>query len=361
MNYKKILKWSLIFCGSIFVFKAGTSWNNEKNSLNGEVIKISSSEMEYPVNTMTLQETSRLVLAEAELVSQGGGIQFECAAALSAMEYTHSNISGYTTAIVSKLDEYDNFVGDVAEKAQYFSYGFCRAKALVMKQILNNLEIECREVSFWQMGGEERSHACLEVKWNDEWHFFDPTYGIYFGADVDHILSWEEIRKLPKDKAYGLLVKSDSSLANSIVEFEGGEYDYIVNARDVGTDGNSVIHIKVGITPSLISIPAWIGIGINSNEELCEVKYVLENLSDYQEIEIVCEKNSSDSIIVLNGNGKGVEMSLDINNSVSIDLGNFDFPDLLEIEMLDKSRQNQIFISSIKFTGVNKRQIIKRK
>lgn len=86
-----------------------------------------------------------------------------------------------------------------------------------MKEILNNLGIKCREVSFWHIGGKEDSHACLEVKW----HFFDPTYGLFIDQNVSHILSWEEISMLTKEEVYDLMVLANSSLANLITEFRG--------------------------------------------------------------------------------------------------------------------------------------------
>lgn len=63
-------------------------------------------------------------------------------------------------------------------------------------------------------------------------------------------------------------------------------------------DGNSTIHIKVGMILSLFGMPSFIGTDINSNEELCEVQYVIENLSEYLKVDIKYDWVLCESIIV---------------------------------------------------------------
>jgi hypothetical protein len=75
--------------------------------------------------------------------------------------------------------------------------GLCQSISEMMVSILSALDVPARTVSmYWSTEhGEDRNHVGAEAYWLSAWHFFDPTWEVYFAAPDDpfEVRSWEEL------------------------------------------------------------------------------------------------------------------------------------------------------------------------
>jgi hypothetical protein len=114
--------------------------------------------------------------------------------AIDTMNY----IMTFEMAVPNDVDKsyygYDAVANDCLSQKK----GICgdRAIAMIMLMRRNNPPLPARIVGIFGLSsfGVEchASHAAVEVYYNSSWHFFDPTFGVYF---TDNILSFSEVIK----------------------------------------------------------------------------------------------------------------------------------------------------------------------
>lgn len=119
------------------------------------------------------------------------------------------------------------------------------------------------------------------------------------------------------------------------------------------------LHIDADVMTNLLGMPAYVGMDINSKGQLCEIEYILKNLSKYQKINITYAGSSSERIVVESSNGKYEEIFIDDKDSkFSIDLKDYGFPDSVILRTADKTKYNCLHISSIEFYSNNGKKIV---
>lgn len=167
---------------------------------------------------MTLEELSVLIDMEAKGLMRDEGLCYEEVAVISSMQIVNVLI-GYRID-AEKENAWGDYKGNVAERGWAFSYGSCGTQTYILMDILKNLRIPARELQFWHIDGNPVSHAACEVYYDDSWHYFDPTWGLYFMDSGTHILALDEILNLPKEEAYSCLVMNRSNVHNAMDIFE---------------------------------------------------------------------------------------------------------------------------------------------
>jgi len=71
-----------------------------------------------------------------------------------------------------------------ASSALSLQAGICGDAAFAFKAIVGAFDLPVRSVGFFYEGGE---HIATETFYAGKWHYFDPTWGIYFDADASSI------------------------------------------------------------------------------------------------------------------------------------------------------------------------------
>jgi hypothetical protein len=68
-----------------------------------------------------------------------------------------------------------------AESALERQAGLCGHAAITYAAIVSAFELPVRPVQFyWRSSFGDRSHIACEVFYADAWHFFDPTWGVFY-------------------------------------------------------------------------------------------------------------------------------------------------------------------------------------
>jgi hypothetical protein len=77
--------------------------------------------------------------------------------------------------------------------------GICgdRAIAMIMLMRRNTPSLPARIVGIFGLSGFgvqcHATHACMEVYYSESWHFFDPTFGVYFPSASGRVMSFDEV------------------------------------------------------------------------------------------------------------------------------------------------------------------------
>jgi hypothetical protein len=71
-----------------------------------------------------------------------------------------------------------------ANSALGLEAGICGDAAFAFKSIVEAFDLPVRSVGFYYAGGE---HIAAETFYAGNWHYFDPTWGIYFDDDASSI------------------------------------------------------------------------------------------------------------------------------------------------------------------------------
>lgn len=72
----------------------------------------------------------------------------------------------------------------------------CGSRSWMLVRMLDYLGIYARPWNMYNFGGRPGAgHSCVQVFYDDSWHFIDPFYGGYFMKD-GKILSWDKIKQI---------------------------------------------------------------------------------------------------------------------------------------------------------------------
>lgn len=122
-------------------------------------------------------------------------------AAISAMDYVVGHVStaayGYleknSLPLLAGSDASDAALANSALAAQA---GICGQAAATFAAMLTQLGYQVRSVQFyWKLpSGVPDSHIAVEVRYGAGWHFFDPTFGLFWTGAKGNVLSISEVR-----------------------------------------------------------------------------------------------------------------------------------------------------------------------
>lgn len=121
-------------------------------------------------------------------------------------------ISEYVSSKICNGEDTNLFYGEdqIAMSAFANRAGFCASKAQLMKKMLYLVGIPARLFNIYNFGKPGNGHTVLQVWFENQWHFIDPTLGGYFQDPSGHILSWQELEAHPEKTKQYLKVFSSS-------------------------------------------------------------------------------------------------------------------------------------------------------
>lgn len=295
---------------------------------------------------MTLEELSVLIDMEAKGLMRDEGLCYEEVAVISSMQIVNALI-GYRID-AEKENAWGDYKGNVAEKGWAFSYGSCGTRTYILMDILKNLRIPAREIQFWHIDGNPVSHIACEVYYNDSWHYFDPSWCLYFRGEDSEILSFHQIVSLPKTEAYSYLVMDWANVKNVREDFRSSVYNLIERESDIGIEGNSEIHCDFERYESLSNVPTYIGISHNWGGKLSEVKWVFVSDPDLEEIIVFYDFSNTCAINVMDENGRCVGTLSIGGNTGEIHLENeILLQDNVTLEVAEKQKVNYLHFRKI--------------
>lgn len=139
-------------------------------------------------------EQVRREVAYAE--KYGGGVPYSHGrlVAQAAMDYVVEHVSptayGYLEIFGGQLP------GSSPDAALGAQAGLCGNAALVFAAIVKRLGLEARSVQFYydDPGNVADSHIAVEVSYDGGWHYFDPTYAVFWTDALANVLSITDVR-----------------------------------------------------------------------------------------------------------------------------------------------------------------------
>ena len=313
-------------------------------------------ESSYPVHNLSIKGVASLIDIEAKAIKDdvfhqnlatASAMHYEELAAISSMQMVNAFISDYRTPATQ--NSICDCQGNAAEKGWYLSVGSCGIRSYIMMEIMFYLNIPAREIQFWHIDGNPFSHVACEIYYNDSWHYFDPTWGLYFRDLNDNILSLEEILELPKDEAYSCLVMDYSNMNNALNDFRTNPYNLLETDAEIGIAGNAAVSIDFNRDESLSNLPNFIGVTHNWNGEYCENKYIVIPDDEIEKVIIYydwCSLSKIDfkdeegycikSVDEKDCNGK-IELDADIMSygAVTIETQNKEMPNFMVIKKIE--------------------------
>lgn len=276
-----------------------------------------SSGRSYPVNNMTLRDVS--VLVDMEASAAGRGKRYEELAAISAMQMVNTLVSEYRAETAKNASPAESYRSNEAVRALRFSAGDCYTKVYTMMEILKYLHIPAREINYWHIGGTNIGYAGCEVYYNGSWHYFDPTWGMYFrNAKKKKILSLENVLALPKEEAYACLVMDAANMQNALYEYRNSFQNVIEKEAQITVAGNSNIIFDFKKNNSLSYIPTYVGILRNRNGEKCEARYTIVFDGNMKEVNVYyANLGGLGQIDLVDGKGTVVD-SVQVNEKAGV-------------------------------------------
>jgi multidrug efflux pump subunit AcrA (membrane-fusion protein) len=167
-----------------------------------------------PTPLLVAEEQVRREVAYSEGVLASAGVPYSHGQLVSqaAMDYVVGHVNapayGYLTTIAN--------IGVPALPDPILSAqaGICGHAALTYAAILKHFGYAVRSVQFYYGPGGAWNHIADEVSYDGAWHYFDPTFGIYYQA-AGNVLSITDARAA--DDPGSLLVQDDSLFWTAVV------------------------------------------------------------------------------------------------------------------------------------------------
>ena len=147
--------------------------------------------MPSPLAQAVEQVRREVAYGQRTLAVAGAPAQRDALVAHAAMTYVVGHVSapayGYMNELLGTLPE------PTANGALSAGAGICGHAALTFAAIVKRFGLPVRSVQFYY---GTNNHIAAEVFYDGDWHYFDPTYGAYYGAP-DEVLSIDEARSDP--------------------------------------------------------------------------------------------------------------------------------------------------------------------
>lgn len=84
--------------------------------------------------------------------------------------------------------------------------GLCNARANICVNMVEYLNLEAHVINIYDFPSAQSGHSAVEVYYDEQWHFFDPTNGGYFKGPDGEVMSLEEMHQNPKAAMAGMVV-----------------------------------------------------------------------------------------------------------------------------------------------------------
>lgn len=159
----------------------------------GDMINKISTEVDY---CLELIESNDIIIYKEHLI------------ALSAMQYTEFNVSPALYCVLQENDSEEIQKRSLYE-ILYTQSGLCGDMSVVFANIIKEFDIKYRIIQFYY----SNTHVAVEIYYNGGWHYYDPTWGIYFLKD-SKILSIEEIVSIDNRQEY--IIHNETLLWNRV-------------------------------------------------------------------------------------------------------------------------------------------------
>jgi hypothetical protein len=138
-----------------------------------------------------VEQVRREVEYSALILGPGSPMTREALVAHAAMSYVVGHVSapgyGYMNFLLNQA------LSPTAEAALAAGSGICGNAALTFAAIVKHFGLEVRSVQFYYADGVN-NHISAEVRYQGEWHYYDPTWGAYY-EQAGRVLSIEEARQ----------------------------------------------------------------------------------------------------------------------------------------------------------------------
>jgi hypothetical protein len=149
-----------------------------------------------------------------ENTEQQDSVSHEYLVAIDALNiagfFVSAPLYGYKVIFTDEKIRISTFENVIRHQA-----GICNTSYQFFVTLVDKFNIEYRSVQFY-LGTD--NHIAAEIWYNGKWHYFDPTWGIYFLKDND-VLSVEEIQALPDFMDY--VVINETLLWSRVVQTFG--------------------------------------------------------------------------------------------------------------------------------------------
>jgi hypothetical protein len=171
---------------------------------------------------------------------------------IATMNHVQSRLSPLNYSILAKANKK---LPRNTEECLALEAGICGNQVQAFLALVKRFGIRARPVEFYLRGAipaKNHSHICAEVFYDDDWHFFDVTWGTFYrrpDGKEDDLMSWREIRQA--QDARDLAITNQSDLwyqqwrAAGLDPFEYVDWSEI----DVLTGRTGTIHLRA--TPDL--------------------------------------------------------------------------------------------------------------
>lgn len=184
-----------------------------------------------PQTSQAVNEVAKSVAySDLVLAENGIALPHEYVVAQAAMTYTVGHVSapayGYQNEIAHGPLPVGSTSAEVAERTLEVEAGICGNAANVMLTILSNLGVTGRLVNVYYSTPKApaNGHSTVEVWYQGEWHWFDPTWAtVYVQPHTPRyrVLSVVDVLKLAPEQRVAARVGNDTLLWRQVVAAAG--------------------------------------------------------------------------------------------------------------------------------------------
>ena len=180
-------------------------FNEKLNLVNYRIVELQQQQQvqHQQVQHQQLQQTIILsdMANKVEEITQGLGTdQKKC---LAIARWVAANISNRPNEL-AKFPGMNNVFTWYSERA-----GLCGAKSVIFIEMLKLINIQSKLFNLYDFPNPPQGHTCVQVWYDNDWHFFDTTYAGVF-MDKDNVMSFEEILAQPQYALDNMVIFEDS-------------------------------------------------------------------------------------------------------------------------------------------------------
>lgn len=151
----------------------------------------------------------------------------------AAMNYTVGHVLAPVYGYLAQIEKQGLPQG--TEQTLEEQAGICGNAEAVFAMLLGELGYRTRSVQFFMPNGD--THIAAEVSYGGGWHYFDPTYGVYY-IRGGIVLPIRAVRRLPDAAAFRV---ADQSLLWTVAAEEDGAWIHTGIAQAVDPAARVVI------------------------------------------------------------------------------------------------------------------------
>lgn len=88
--------------------------------------------------------------------------------------------------------------------------GLCSARSYICVEMAEIMNMEAHIMNLYDFPTTQDGHTCVEIYYDEEWHFFDPTSGGYFRNKDGKIMSLDEMHSNPQEAMDGIICSENA-------------------------------------------------------------------------------------------------------------------------------------------------------